>query len=328
MKIWSLQALRFWAALGVCLYHACQIAKVAGFSSFLPGPLALAGQCGVDVFFVLSGFIIAKTAAGLSPGAFAIKRALRILPLWYLTTVPLLAYLGATGRGNWHLTLATLALWPASDMMTAPLSIGWTLCFEALFYAVVTLILWRRHTAWVALAIFTVASVIRVGAVLEFIGNPMIMEFLFGVALSRAPVCKPAAYLIPICILVIVIMAPLLPDLTALQLLRGQYAWSRVLLFGVPATAIVWGVLQFDLSPGFLTELGDASYALYLLHPMLLMGGYMLLRPFPWISSGVALAGVVSAVVVVTWWFHVLFERSLLAFIKRATQRPAVVRIA
>jgi hypothetical protein len=50
MKFWSLQALRFWAALGVCVYDACQWAKDAGFHAVLSERLANAGQYGVDVF--------------------------------------------------------------------------------------------------------------------------------------------------------------------------------------------------------------------------------------------------------------------------------------
>jgi exopolysaccharide production protein ExoZ len=64
--IWPLQILRFVAALMVVYVHAAQLAvKETGSYGLFPPEFALAGQAGVDIFFVISGVIIAKTAVGL-----------------------------------------------------------------------------------------------------------------------------------------------------------------------------------------------------------------------------------------------------------------------
>ena len=73
--IWPLQILRFVAALMVVYVHAAQLAvEQTGSYGLFPRELPLAGQAGVDIFFVISGVIIARTAVGLSWQEFAWKR--------------------------------------------------------------------------------------------------------------------------------------------------------------------------------------------------------------------------------------------------------------
>ena len=80
--IWSLQGLRFTAALMVAYIHAVLIAGAASEQGFIPLSLAIAGRAGVDIFFVLSGFIITKTAQGLGAEEFAWRRFRRIVPFY------------------------------------------------------------------------------------------------------------------------------------------------------------------------------------------------------------------------------------------------------
>ena len=85
MKIWSLQALRFWAALSVVMFHAYSTTEhFTGHFGVFGMNGAIFGRAGVDIFFVLSGVIISLTSRGLSAGQFAARRAQRILPLYWI----------------------------------------------------------------------------------------------------------------------------------------------------------------------------------------------------------------------------------------------------
>ena len=175
----------------------------------------------------------------------------------------------ASGTGSWRETITSITLWPALDWMTQPsIPVGWTLCFEMLFYAAATLVIWKPKLIWPVLAAFATAMAIRSGPVTNFIGNPIILEFLLGVGLARLPKWRGAVWLIPIGIAVIVALGPIgypsyfeVPDF-----LDGHMAWSRLLVLGLPAAMIVWGTLQIDARQSVFTHLGDASYALYLIH--------------------------------------------------------------
>ena len=80
--VWSLQVLRFFAALMVVYGHAADTAwEVAGSVGFIPLGLVKICSSGVDIFFVTSGFIIAKIASGRSPSEFIWSRFGRIVPL-------------------------------------------------------------------------------------------------------------------------------------------------------------------------------------------------------------------------------------------------------
>ena len=150
--IWSLQVLRFVAASMVVYVHAAQSAlTVTGSPGPLPHNIAGLGLSGVDLFFVLSGVVIAKTAPSLTAKQFAWRRIRRIVPIYFLCCIPAVMVALPNGIG-WRDLLATFLLWPATDVMTAPLlSVAWTLSFEMLFYGCAALILvdrrWLIHSA-------------------------------------------------------------------------------------------------------------------------------------------------------------------------------------
>jgi exopolysaccharide production protein ExoZ len=322
VKLWSLQIVRFFAALAVVHLHSVASTLKAGLGPGLFGHAAtMFGRAGVDVFFVLSGVIIATTARGLGAGEFVGKRVRRIFPIYLLLTAPWLLLHFAAGDVTWRGLLATVTLWPATDRLTAPLMpVAWTLCFEALFYACAALVLWRPRALWVVLAAYVAALCVRQGPLLQFLGNPIILEFLFGVGLAYAPRWKPAVWAIPFALGVLVVGAvlnwpPHGDDLTSL---RGDGAWIRVLVLGVPSAMIVWGALQIDGKPGVLSYLGDASYSLYLIHPLVLIGLAAALEASPYsypvdliIVVGIALS------ILAAWRIHELFEKPILEFLKR-----------
>jgi exopolysaccharide production protein ExoZ len=148
--IWSLQVLRFIAAALVVYFHSVEIALWGtGSVGLLPHELARVGNVGVDLFFVISGVVVARTAPALTPSQFIWKRIRRIIPIYWIMTVPfglLSVCFGSVGKFGWREALATIALWPATAVMTAPiLPVAWTLSFEMLFYICTALVILDRR---------------------------------------------------------------------------------------------------------------------------------------------------------------------------------------
>lgn len=320
MKLWSLQILRFWAALAVVHLHAVQRSFELSRDWGTLGPAAgVFGRAGVDVFFVLSGLIITLTAKGLTPREFAWKRARRIWPLYLLIAIPM-----AIGTAtDWRTWLATLTLWPATDVMTAPaLAVGWTLCFEALFYAAAALVIWNRRAIWGLLAVFALALALRDTPLTQFVGNPIIFEFLAGVLIAFAPRTRLALLGLPVGLGLLVAGAVLgwPPMGKTLGFLAGDEAWVRLLTLGIPAAMIVWGALQINAREGVLSRLGDASYALYLIHAPAVVAIVLVLSPH--LPADLCIAAALLASVVLSWRVHEIIEKPILAFLSRRRVAP------
>jgi exopolysaccharide production protein ExoZ len=300
--IWSLQILRFIAALMVVYAHAASVALAAtGSVGIIPRDLAVMGTAGVDIFFVLSGVVIAKTAPGMSSTQFAWRRIRRIAPIYLVACAPVLLLVAVKMGGfDWRHALSTILLWPATDVMTASLlPSAWTLSFEMLFYFSATLVLYNSRWLYVLVGLYALTFWMRpLGPIFQFLGNPLIIEFLFGVAVAYAP-----------------------PQGKALDFLTGQENLQRVFVCGLPSALIVYGFMQIRARESVWTYLGDASYTLYLFHPFLL-----LLLPALWlmvpVQSDLTVIIGVAASVLLAWRIHVLIEKPILRAI------PANIRIA
>jgi exopolysaccharide production protein ExoZ len=295
-KLRSIQVLRAVAACAVVVLHAYPEAHA-------PIGNAGYGAAGVDLFFVISGFIMASVAQGRTAGQFLRDRLWRIYPLWWVAVLP---WLFMVPRGPTFI-LSSLSLWPiyAGGYYVPVLKVGWTLSFELLFYLGMTLAIATRAAAPLALyALFLLGALTTANPLLHFIGNPMALEFLMGVLVARLPRHRALGLLIPLGLSLFALTSPGIGDVEAS--LGPQWALSRVLQWGVPAALVVWGVLslerlfkhrRFDLP----VAIGDASYSIYLFPPLAALG-----LAFTWpIRLGIALA--------TGWAMHILVERKLLA---------------
>jgi exopolysaccharide production protein ExoZ len=268
----SLQTLRFVAAAMVLYVHAAQAAHAETGSWGLLGNLYVVGHAGVDIFFVISGVIITRTAQGLSWKEFAWRRFRRFAPMYLIISMPIFFAIvfGSDGGFDWRQVLANLFLWPATDRLTWPLlSSAWTLCFEILFYAAVTAVLFDRRFLLVAVGLFVGSMALRsAGAICQFLGHPLILEFLFGVAVAYMPRWPRAVWCLPIGAAASLVSALSGFRGTADIGLGEDDMFYRVLAYGLPAAMIVLGTMQIDAKPSMWTFLGDASYTLYLTHPI------------------------------------------------------------
>lgn len=328
--IWSLQVLRFVAALMVVYVHAAQTAVAAvGSGGIVPHRLQGIGLAGVDIFFVLSGVIIALTAPGMTWREFAWRRVRRIVPLYLLATIPYAVLYIVEGRFGWRQALATLLLWPATDRMTAPaLPAAWTLCFEMLFYAAAAFVLFDRRLVIPILALFVAACTLRsAGPLFQFLGNPLIIEFGFGVAIAHLPRWRGAIVFLPIGALAMLLAAGLPGTLgDTNDFLAGDNGFQRVLAYGLPAALIVYGTMAIKATPSIWTELGDASYTLYLTHtlPITALLGIWASGSF---HPDLIILVSVAASVLLAWRLYVRIELPLLRLFGRGRQRSAVPQL-
>jgi exopolysaccharide production protein ExoZ len=292
----SIQALRGFAVMGVVLMHIpLYLALRLGAPNVLPQ--FDVGAAGVDVFFVISGFVMVYASERLfaQPGAtrvFLLRRVARIVPMYWAATTILLAYLllqyrdigAATGGSSWGYVVASYLFFPTvrgdgSDMPL--LSVGWTLLYEAFFYLVFGLLIVLPRRRSIAVIGGLLCVVVVLGIVFRppypfaYWFNPIILEFVCGMAIAIA---YRDGFRLPRW----AVWALLAAGLGALawswsqgQAFGPQSPW-RFPLWGLPAVAIVaaltltrvpvsrnafWRVFAF---------LGDASYSLYLFHTLTL----------------------------------------------------------
>lgn len=289
----GIQYLRFIAATLVFIGHAYMDGRefgvmqggVADFFGRMPW------GSGVDIFFVISGFIIAmlleKGHSTHGGEHFLANRIIRVAPIYWLYTIVMaVAATLITVKGDAHITpeyLATsLAFIPWPDLAGQPrpvLGQGWTLDYEMYFYVLAFIVItltarWRGLwlsllLAGVTLLVFVIGRLTSAGSFYtDFYGNSVALEFIIGIIcynIYRRSGPVPAWLRIAM-------------GVTGAVLILGiaQFGeFDRFLVQGLPAGLIV---LAFAL-PGrssapipWLEELGNASYSLYLLHPFVTNG--------------------------------------------------------
>lgn len=281
-KILSIQYLRAAAALMVVFFHADGMAQEYFHFHGLPF-----GAAGVDIFFVISGFIMWITTASerTTPASFAVNRIIRIVPLYWAMT--LLLYGGwlifrdpATVPSLWNLIRSLLFIpfvSPRTGEIQPLLIAGWTLNFEMFFYAVfaLALLIARRHRAVFVCTVLSalVVSTLFVppsGPFALTYTSPLLIEFmigcLLGVMYERKALPRPA-----VAVFLLATGCGLL--LTSGMLSAANISASRFFHWGLPAFLIVTGALALEpkLKDWRLPMLlGDASYSIYLTHGVVL----------------------------------------------------------
>lgn len=207
----NLQVLRFVAALSVLTAHAADLfLRDRG----LLGGVPLNG--GVDIFFLISGFVMTWVTRGDMPGgpsarAFLVRRAIRIVPAyWFFTTLLVLVVLHSPELvRNTVVDPESVATsyafipWPRPDGKINPiLSQGWTLNYEAFFYlAFAAALLVKRGLIFLlgAFCALAAASVVvsPESFTLWFYTDPIILEFVAEASWRNCTwpgcACRPGA---------------------------------------------------------------------------------------------------------------------------------------
>lgn len=336
-RLKSIDILRAVAASSVLLYHLVNAEQVHGNGVTVLGGFAHIGYWGVDMFFVISGFIMAQTTQDQfgRPGAatdFIVRRGVRIIPLYWACTFALAAMVAVRpSLINTSLQQASLLTSLLFLPQAAPplLLVGWTLNFEMFFYAVtaVCLLLASYRTAPCILALWALAALLHTlnPSGLGFFGfalNPMIIEFVVGFCAQRALLhltVRAAAWLLSAGVAWVVgahVYALHRAD-------YGQTAELRVLLFALPATLIVLGASALEradiltINPAW-KRLGDASYALYLTHLFVITLGARMASSLGLSGTPARNTALLGASVVLCWLLADIVHRCLEAPVTRA----------
>ena len=283
----GLQILRFVAAMLVAVMHITQAISIH-ITGRGEGVYWGSGAVGVDIFFIISGFVMMMSTAKLpfhgphradNAWIFMKRRILRIVPLYWFYTllkaaliiaVPVLAMKSVIEP--WHLG-ASLFFVPVTapwGLIQPVLPVGWTLNFEMLFYVVFAIAIAIgapriRHCLLVFLCVFAAARLFPTSVPLNFYAQSIIFEFLIGVAFAQAVLrwgTGPASG------------GALL--LAAGAIFTFGLGWDstsdRLFPWGVGSAAIVLGMIWMErMIDGKrwarpLAFLGDASYSIYLSH--------------------------------------------------------------
>ena len=342
MFVW-IQVLRGVAASLVVLHHyfASQIERGAEISRWLEN----LGASGVDIFFVISGFIMMMTTtqAGRVPaaGEFLKRRLVRIAPLyWALTAIAFAMVLAAGSAVNTVVTpekfLASMLFLPyhngAIDMAMLAhkayvIPMAWTLTYEWYFYLVfaLTLAIGLRPAGrllfmgtWFAVTVAIGWLLQPTALIAQVASQPMVFEFLLGclVAMLYGKGWRMGGA--PALLLAVVGMG-------VLSHIFHHTAYDRTLYWGLAAFALIAAAALYRNSQVQSTAMrpwiwmGDISYSLYLSHFFTLALFVRLQKRFAFLSDSFApltmLAFLLLVVLVAAGCYYVIEEpaRKLLA---------------
>jgi exopolysaccharide production protein ExoZ len=345
------QILRFIAAFMVLFGHIQHEATEALFMQgrdhhpwsvvFLPG--------GVDIFFVLSGFIMLHLghASFGQPGQawrFLVRRVVRVAPMyWLFTSLMLLALLMFPGHVahkaiEWPHALASYVFLPwenAQGRYYPVLILGWTLNFEMFFYAVMSLSLAFPRPVGLALLV-GVLAVLGVGGVftvawptwlspMNFWWNPIVLEFLMGVGIAAlrlrglrlTPLQAGSLVAVALCWMI------------------GSHQWgltgthwlARPWWMGLPAALLVLSAVclpETGALPAWkrwLSRGGDWSFAIYLSHPFSLTAAAMIWHRLGWTSLEGYMAASLVAGILAGKWVHEWIEVPVTSWMRTRLDR-------
>lgn len=336
----TVQALRAVAALLVVVHHAFEMWE-ARITPDAPGPSWTNGAAGVDIFFVISGFVmvIASRRILSRPQAalvFMEHRIARIVPLYWLLTTAKLAlvvlFAGLALRSTLDLdyllrSYLFLPLLDHAGHFRPLLPVGWTLTYEFLFYLLFALALALRadvlRVLVPAFALIVMLALLRTASwpVWTILFNTIVVEFLFGVLIAKATL---RGFTLPAVLAALMVLSGFLLILAIPQSAENL----RVLTWGLPACAIVAGAVSLETHiaaalPRWLLALGDASYSIYLVHGFVVPAIGVAFVASHWNTAAARAVTVFACLIGASfagWLLYLVVERPIMTlFRKRAT---------
>lgn len=344
-ELTAVQFLRGFCAIAVVVGHcAAMLSKPKYGALSLWDGILESGSMGVDIFFIISGFIMAVVVLEgpaleprLTPSAFAWRRLIRIVPMMWIAILSyaLLQYLFARDVIDLAAYGRALFLWPVSYVKP---DIIWTLRQELIFYAlfalafmgprVMRLLLWL----WVLSPVAYVATLGSMGATTAYIDSfasilfsSVNIEFGAGLILGLGWVRRPPArtWRLPVhpFLFLGILLSCVLAGIWHLGLVSQSLAAVSYFVFA--GGFLVTIAARAHCPPGRLTTfgrlLGDGSYAIYLFH-LHVLAGLLAIRAkisFPQ-SAPMTLLVACAAAIGASILIHILVERPLLSRLRKA----------
>ncbi|MDK4702524.1 acyltransferase [Rhizobium sp. CNPSo 4062] len=265
----SIQYLRAIAAISVLCFHVCETYGL-DFKS---------GAAGVDIFFVISGFIMWVTTDGrsLGPQEFMWRRLVRIVPLYWIATAATFVvavlkpqFFFDTNSSIENL-IGSLFFVPfmKDEALHPVVEQGWTLSYEMFFYLIfsISLLLPEFRRLWflmMALMTIVIGHYLLPSGYLSVFTQPVILEFAAGIVIGRLwkqGFRLPFAAAIGLMIVGVVLLVASDPLIHL----------ERAVRWGIPAVLLLSGAVFAERERGvpqlaFPHFLGDASYSIYVWH--------------------------------------------------------------
>lgn len=351
----SIQALRLFSALWVVIYHARDLALVAPADGLWHTFLSF-GYLGVDIFFVISGYIMALNTATQPPGPrqalrFLATRCARIYSGWWPVFLLCLLVYGSTGQLHDKDLLGSFWLYQLNfNVLLLPVT--WSLTFELYFYGIVALSLflsprWRPGIFWGFFLAITLANAWWLindrYAVEQFehshygmhlLLSPLCLEFLLGYLLQRHQ-SRMRKLSTPMQALLTLAAAALLYWYATRMAykpsgLSGFFHFpERTLLAGLFAACML---SLFQTCESWLPRRlslwgGDVSYLVYLLHlPVLWLFEYWAAASLRTFSPALNMLLVISTILLLSALLHCAIERPLYRWYKAHSERGFLLR--
>ncbi|WP_370279297.1 acyltransferase family protein [Pontibacterium sp.] len=347
--IHSIQYLRAAAALMVVFHHL--IIQIDVYEAVLHS--ISVGAAGVDVFFVISGFVIWFVTYGkeVSAGEFFAKRVIRVVPIYWLITLVIATaataapHLFKSTQFEFAQLVQSLLFIPHYSLglpgNVYPILVpGWTLNYEMFFYLVFGLLLVApRQIPMILLSAFSVLVVLGFvfepqNALLQTYTSGLLLEFVAGVFIAKAYTDGKLKQL-PSVLGVVLLIAGAAGLLATAQV--NPFGPLRALYWGVPGMMMVLGAVIIEVNGSVLKSrvlhlLGDASYSIYLTH-ILALGVYRVIWSklvTPEATAGQMITFIVGGLLVTVIGgivFHFVVEKPVTRFLQKSLlkRKPTVV---
>ncbi|MFK0161403.1 acyltransferase family protein [Rhizobium sp. NPDC090279] len=325
--LYGIQYLRAFAALAVVLFHAAE--RSGGHFRI--------GAAGVDVFFVISGFIMwtMSERRPVTPLRFVLDRLQRIAPSYWIVTAIMIAGAVVGLFPNMKLTASHIfgsllfipVRSPSNGEIWPVLVQGWTLNFEMFFYVIFAACLFLPRRLRLGSLIGVFAAFVIVGAIihpqsplLATYTRPIILEFVAGAVLGQLWLKGT----VPGFGLGLALMIASIAGFAAIEILGIEF---NEVTCGPLAIALVLGMVSVERGGRLpqivpLTYLGNASYSIYLWHTLAISMIVKLVATTPIPSDVVAFIGMILGTLLGVFAYE-LVEKPLRNLLRNFSWRRA-----